>query len=196
MNLAVVESDKLVVLPVKRFGGARIFHSLDRWRNRQYESKLHVAAMQRAIGLSFVHVTLHEDTWTFIARSSFGIWEARWDTSTSHGDPSSPHRSHHFPHGAPNLQRGQIVKHQDGMQTVLLSGHNLVTILASLRAGSRSNWNSEANKARHRTLYVKLRDFAMCIDLSAERSGTPAPGLAIDAIVGSQVKELLPITSD
>src|SRR5205085_6998904 len=99
----------------------------------------HKGALTKAAGISYLSLVCHEDSWTFIARETFGIWRPWWVTSHTaswfmrNGTEPTPQEAYQF-RMSPNLAPGRITKHKDGMQTVQLSGHNLVHILEALRA--------------------------------------------------------------
>ncbi|MFK4213905.1 hypothetical protein [Streptomyces sp. NPDC030920] len=94
----------------------------------------HLGVMKKAATASYVSLICHEDTWTFIARSAFGMWSPDWLTSVvqeqpGQGGPVSKEGS--FTKD-PNLTPGRITKQDNGMQTIEVSGDNLVTILDQL----------------------------------------------------------------
>ncbi|ELS54961.1 hypothetical protein [Streptomyces viridochromogenes] len=124
----------------------------------------HGEVMRRLAGISYVTLRCHEDTWTFVARAAFGVWEPSWSQSTYDG------WSRVGPNGRqlnlftvdPNLPQGRITKGADGMQDVLVSGHNLVRILDVLRTVAHSE--DPARGARGKTLYERISAVADMAD--------------------------------
>ncbi|HEV2637184.1 MAG TPA: hypothetical protein VGX23_18670 [Actinocrinis sp.] len=133
------------------------------------DQQTHIAAMRKAAGVSYLTLVCHEDTWTFVARRAFGSWEPEWITSVTTFPRNSQHP--HYPRFTvePNLPVGRITKFKAGMQETVLSGHNLVEILAALRTGERRR--DPLFAARCRTLYGKFHEFVCRIDPDAA-SGT------------------------
>ncbi|MQS17551.1 hypothetical protein F7Q99_36535 [Streptomyces kaniharaensis] len=129
----------------------------------------HNAAMKLAAGVSYLTLVCHEDTWTFVARCAFGHWKATWIKCTH--DPSDfrgPNTASIYTKAFtvnPNLREGRIQKQQDGMQSVILSGHNLTRILDTLRTGSAGP--DLVDSARCRTLYSKFAQFVSMVDPEA-----------------------------
>lgn len=129
----------------------------------------HLAAMRRAAGVSYLVLVSHEDTWSFVARRAFGAWEPQWVTSTNAYPWKADHPYCRRFTVEPNLPVGRISKFKAGMQETVLSGHNLVEILAALRRGE--SHRHELVAARCRTLYGKFHEFVCRIDPEAA-SGT------------------------
>ncbi|MEU8883858.1 hypothetical protein [Streptomyces hydrogenans] len=101
----------------------------------------------------------HEYTWTFLARRAFGTWSPEWLASVPQGSEQTgiigPKGKAKFIKD-PNLVPVRITKHTNGMQTVEVSGANLVAILESL-------WDT----AYGLNIYKALTDF----DLSRHACG-------------------------
>lgn len=112
--------------------------------------KWHLELMQKAATVSYVSLICHEDTWTFLARRAFGAWSPEWVTSVVQDQPGQggPTGKQGSFKKDPNLTPGRITKQDNGMQTVEVSGDNLVTILDSL-------WET----AYGGNLYTHLTDF-------------------------------------
>ena len=129
----------------------------------------HNEAMKLAAGVSYLTLVCHEDTWTFVARQAFGVWKPTWVMSTfDASDYRGPNTAGIYAKAFtvnPNLQEGRIKKAEGGMQTVILSGHNLVRILETLRTGSGAP--ELENSARCRTLYSKFALFVGQVDPDA-----------------------------
>ncbi|MFE6620802.1 hypothetical protein ACFZBP_07860 [Streptomyces sp. NPDC008086] len=130
----------------------------------------HGELMRRLAGISYVTLRCHEDTWTFMARAAFGVWRPSWTQSTYDGwnrvGPDGKGLSLFTAN--PNLPQGRIVKGADGMQDVLVSGHNLVLILDALRTVTRSD--DPPRGAQGKTLYEKISAVADMTD-PAEPAG-------------------------
>ncbi|MER7048902.1 hypothetical protein ABT391_29105 [Streptomyces jumonjinensis] len=96
--------------------------------------RAHFGVMKKAATVSYVSLTCHEDTWTFIARRAFGTWSPEWLTSVTQDGPGQggPVAKEGAFRKNPNLTPGRITKQDNGMQTVEVSGDNLVTILERL----------------------------------------------------------------
>ncbi|MFD4756419.1 hypothetical protein [Streptomyces sp. NPDC058426] len=109
----------------------------------------HLGLMEKAATVSYVSLLCHEDTWTFMARRAFGAWSPEWVTSIVQDQPGQdgPTAKDRSFSKDPNLPPGRIIKQDNGMQTVELSGDNLVTILDSL-------WET----AYGRNVYMHLTD--------------------------------------
>ncbi|MGW2282867.1 hypothetical protein [Streptomyces sp. NPDC001770] len=106
----------------------------EKQKNSELYSKLldrHVEIAKRAATVSFLQVQCHEDTWSYIARHAFGVWQPQWTTSTA-GEPGGPLPSDGEFTKDPNLPAGRIDKQRNGMQVVAVSGDNLATILDAL----------------------------------------------------------------
>ncbi|MFE0379332.1 hypothetical protein ACFW1M_28010 [Streptomyces inhibens] len=99
--------------------------------------RAHLRVMRKAVTISYVSLTCHEDTWTFLARRAFGTWSPEWLTSVSESELPSPSKPAGFTK-EPNLTPGRITKQDNGMQTIEVSGDNLVTILERLWEGAYS----------------------------------------------------------
>ncbi|MFF8036216.1 hypothetical protein [Streptomyces sp. NPDC016626] len=114
-----------------------------------YIYKAHLLTLKKAATVSYVSLTCHEDTWTFLARRAFGAWSPEWLTSVTQSESElpGPTTKAEFTKN-PNLTPGRITKQEDGMQTVEVSGDNLVTILDALWEG-----------AYGRNIYRNLTDF-------------------------------------
>ncbi|WP_256965595.1 hypothetical protein [Streptomyces griseiscabiei] len=146
----------------------------------------HNATLRRAAGVSYLTLRCHEDTWTFLARTAFGVWEPGWTQSTR--DPydrvgPTATRAAHFT-ANPNLPPGRIAKADGGMQDVLLSGHNLVHLLDALREATGSELT--ATGARARTLYDRLASFTAKLDAAAPTGRTTGILWRIDDSLHSQ----------
>ncbi|MGW7620821.1 hypothetical protein ACWGLG_34290 [Streptomyces antimycoticus] len=89
----------------------------------------HLDAQHKAGTVSYIDLVCHEDTWTYIARRAFGMWEPGWVTSQKGTGGDGPGTADGAFTKDPNLVEGRISKQSDGMQTVQVSGDNLVTIL-------------------------------------------------------------------
>ncbi|GHE39236.1 hypothetical protein [Streptomyces capitiformicae] len=140
----------------------------------------HNGTLQRAAGVSYITLRCHEDTWTFMARTAFGVWEPSWTQSTR--DPydrigPSPAKAVHFT-ANPNLPAGRITKADGGMQDIQLSGHNLVVVLDALYEATTSE--PSANGARCKTLYDKLASLTAKLDPSAPPGRTTGVLCRID----------------
>ncbi len=96
--------------------------------------------LRTAATISYVSLTCHEDTWTFLARRAFGTWSPEWLTSVAQegSDVPGPRKKTVAFIKNPNLTPGRITKHENGMQTVEVSGDNLVAILERLWDGAYS----------------------------------------------------------
>lgn len=146
----------------------------------------HNGTLQRAAGVSYITLRCHEDTWTFLARAAFGIWEPGWTQSTR--DPydrvgPGATRAAHFT-ANPNLPPGRITKADGGMQDILLSGHNLVLLLDALREATTAE--TTANGARCKTLYDRLAAFTAKLDPTAPPGRTTGILCRIDDSLHTQ----------
>ncbi|MFE7839275.1 hypothetical protein ACFU53_25455 [Streptomyces sp. NPDC057474] len=146
----------------------------------------HNGTLQRAAGVSYLTLRCHEDTWAFLARTAFGVWEPGWTQSTR--DPydrvgPTATRAAHFT-ADPNLPPGRITKADGGMQDVRLSGHNLVLVLDALREATASEFT--ATGARARTLYDRLASFTARLDPAAPTGRTTGILWRIDDSLHSQ----------
>ncbi|MEU1826642.1 hypothetical protein ABZ502_29955 [Streptomyces abikoensis] len=123
----------------------------------------HNVTMKTAASVSYLTLVCHEDTWTFIAKQAFGFWCPDWDNSElEKGKGPWDWNSYDRVRPNPNLTKGRIKKLEAGMQEVLLSGHNLVRILETLRNGTEEV--RLAHAARCKTLYGKLAQFVALVD--------------------------------
>lgn len=152
----------------------------------------HNTTLQRAAGVSYLTLRCHEDTWTFLARTAFGIWEPGWTQSTH--DPydrvgPGATRAAHFT-ANPNLPPGRITKGDGGMQDVLVSGHNLVLLLDALRAATTAEIT--ANGARRKTLYDRLAAFTAKLDPAAPPGRTTGILLRVDDSLHGQYRNRPP----
>jgi hypothetical protein len=146
----------------------------------------HNATMRKAVAVSYLTLVCHEDTWTFVARVAFGQWQPNWVTSEGSGimvDTPTHYQGDNFKVN-PNLPRGRITKHTAGLQSVVLSGHNLVRILETLRTGCASE--DLVHSARCATLYEKFQGFARMVDPSAAAGKTTGVKFRIDDSIGEQ----------
>ncbi len=146
----------------------------------------HNDTLRRAAGVSYLTLRCHEDTWTFLARTAFGVWEPAWTQSTR--DPydrvgPTATRAAHFTTN-PNLPPGRITKADGGMQDVQLSGHNLVHLLDALHEATTSELT--ATGARARTLYDRLASFTAKLDPAAPTGRTTGILWRIDDSLHSQ----------
>ncbi|MEU5108215.1 hypothetical protein AB0H07_39160 [Streptomyces sp. NPDC021354] len=139
----------------------------------------HNANLKTAAGVSYLTLICHEDTWTFVAVEAFGLWKPVWTQS-------NPGMTDWCPDWAeatkftvpPNLPMRRITKQQEGMQKVILSGHNLVRILDTLREGTASD--DIARSARCMTLYGKFAEFVALVDPEAAAGQTTGIEFRID----------------
>ncbi|EKX63282.1 hypothetical protein Sipo8835_13145 [Streptomyces ipomoeae] len=146
----------------------------------------HNGTLRRAAGVSYITLRCHEDTWTFMARTAFGVWEPTWTQSTR--DPydrvgPGPAKAARFL-ADPNLPPGRVIKGDAGMQDILLSGHNLVLILDALYAATNSELSADG--ARCKTLYDKLASLTAKLDPSAAPGRTTGVLCRIDDSMNSQ----------
>ncbi|MEU1315049.1 hypothetical protein [Streptomyces tibetensis] len=90
--------------------------------------------LRTAATISYVSLTCHEDTWTFLARRAFGTWSPEWLTSVAQegSDVPGPTKK------TVAFTKNPNTKHENGMQTVEVSGDNLVAILERLWDGAYS----------------------------------------------------------
>ncbi|MFF0051659.1 hypothetical protein [Streptomyces sp. NPDC005498] len=143
---------------------------------------VHNKNMRAATGVSYLTLTCHEDTWTFMAVRAFGQWRPAWTQSTrtllygvSHAPTIS--EAERFTVDS-NLPEGRIKKVRNGMQEVLLSGHNLTQLLSTLHEGAKED--DVAASARCGRLYNKLAEFVALLDPEAEAGQTTGIQLRID----------------
>ncbi|MGW2112674.1 hypothetical protein [Streptomyces sp. NPDC001948] len=149
---------------------------------------VHNENVRAATGVSYLTLVCHEDTWTFMAIRAFGQWKPEWTQSTRPvtilniaNAPSSIEASRFAVD--PNLPEGRIKKvtsgtAKNGMQQVILSGHNLAQLLAALHEGSKEE--DVAVSARCGRLYSKLVEFVDLIDPDAEAGQTTGVTYRID----------------
>lgn len=146
----------------------------------------HNQNMRAATSVSYLTLTCHEDTWTFMAIRAFGQWKPSWTQSTEAliGVPHGPNiiEAQRFTVD-PNLPQGRIKKvsagpTRSGMQEVLLSGHNLTQLLSTLHEGAKED--DIAASARCGRLYNKLAEFVALLDPDAEAGQTTGIRLRID----------------
>ncbi|MEU1377944.1 hypothetical protein ABZ442_30470 [Streptomyces triculaminicus] len=125
----------------------------------------HAETMRTAAGVSYLTLVCHEDTWTLIAIEAFSFWRPHWDNSElNKGCGPGSHSEYCRIVPDPNLRRGRITKLESGMQSVVLSGHNLVRILDALSKGTTSDNLAHAGCCK--TLYTKLAGFVAQVDPS------------------------------
>ncbi|MFF3843458.1 hypothetical protein [Streptomyces sp. NPDC001930] len=150
----------------------------------------HNENIRAAMGVSYLTLVCHEDTWTFTAGRAFGIWKPDWITSTPSspltnipGRPTSTEALKFTVH--PNLPEGRIKKVTPlrGMQEVLLSGHNLAQLLGALHEGTKED--DVVASARCNRLYNKLVEFVDLVDPGAESGQTTGVRYRIDDSVDS-----------
>ncbi|WP_415962080.1 hypothetical protein [Streptomyces sp. 021-4] len=147
---------------------------------------VHNENVKAAAGVSYLTLVCHEDTWTFMARLAFGQWKPTWTQSTHaymEMTTSPGYLEDEKFTVNPNLPEGRIKKlstgsTHNGMQQVLLSGHNLVQLLAALHEGSKTE--DVAASARCSRLYGKLVEFVNLIDPDAEAGQTTGVTYRID----------------
>ncbi|WP_158751316.1 hypothetical protein [Streptomyces bicolor] len=146
----------------------------------------HGEVMRRLAGISYVTLHCHEDTWTFMARAAFGAWEPAWSQSTyDAGNRVGPDgRRLSMLSVDPNLPRGRITKGADGMQDVVVSGHNLVRILDVLRNVARAE--DAARGARGRALYERISAVADMTDPAEPAGKTTGFIVRIDDSLGER----------
>ncbi|MEV8435047.1 hypothetical protein [Streptomyces chartreusis] len=147
----------------------------------------HNEHMKTATGVSYLTLVCHEDTWTFMAIRAFGQWKPAWTQSTSASLVRVPHSPEWAESGRftvdPNLPDGRIkklgtVSGRNGLQQVLLSGHNLTQILSTLYEGTKED--DAAASARCSRLYNKLVEFVELVDPNAEAGQTTGVTFRID----------------
>ncbi|MFD4176166.1 hypothetical protein [Streptomyces anulatus] len=130
---------------------------------------VHHDLLNTAGTVSFVQLECHEDTWSYIARQAFGMWQPRWTTSVL-GEAGGPPADGKFIKD-PNLSEGRIVKHSNGMQVIIVSGDNLTRILEVLfdrtynfiLAGSLND-KDHLHRATSRPLYRRLKKIVQEVD--------------------------------
>ncbi|QKW47929.1 hypothetical protein [Streptomyces microflavus] len=147
---------------------------------------VHNKNVKAGASVSYLTLVCHEDTWTFMATRAFGQWKPEWTQSvkppiTSSWAPTWTEQTTFTVD--PNLPEGRIKKlpngtARNGMQQVLLSGHNLTQLLSSLHEGSKEE--DIATSARCSRLYGKLAEFVSLIDPDAEAGQTTGVTYRID----------------
>ncbi|MGW6836305.1 hypothetical protein ACWGCI_23265, partial [Streptomyces sp. NPDC054949] len=144
----------------------------------------HNEHLKVAAGISYLTLVCHEDTWTFVATVAFGIWRPAWVTSVRNaiGIASAPRWDDVTNFTVdPNLPDGRITKlvlEKDGMQKVVLSGHNLVRILDTLREGSAAE--DIVQSARCVRLYNRFAEFVGLVDPDVPAGQTTGVEFRID----------------
>ena len=151
----------------------------------------HATCMRQLAGLSYVTLRCHEDTWTFISRVAFGLWEPEWTQSTWTSYRCGPDltQAHRFTVD-PNLPDGRITKKACGMQDVFVSGHNLVRILDALRTAARSD--DLTHGCRARTLYERVAAIATAVDRTRPTGQSTGVVIPIDDSLGKRPLPELP----
>ncbi|MFF8919395.1 hypothetical protein ACF08M_40470 [Streptomyces sp. NPDC015032] len=154
---------------------------------------VHNENVRAATGVSYLTLVCHEDTWTFMAIRAFGQWKPEWTQSTRPVTildiPNAPSSIEASRFGVdPNLPEGRIKKitsgtAKNGMQQVILSGHNLAQLLAALNEGAKAE--DVAVSARCGRLYSKLVEFVNLIDPDAEAGQTTGVTYRIDDSIDS-----------
>lgn len=148
---------------------------------------VHNENVRAATGVSYLTLVCHEDTWTFMAIRAFGQWQHAWTQSKVSGIYSVAHAPDSVQVARftanPNLPEGRIKKlpsgtARNGMQQVILSGHNLTQLLSSLHEGSKEE--DVVTSARCSRLYNKLVEFVDLIDPDAEAGQTTGVTYRID----------------
>ncbi|MFJ6452251.1 hypothetical protein ACIQNV_37245 [Streptomyces hydrogenans] len=142
--------------------------------------------LRAATAVSYLTLTCHEDTWTFMAIRAFGQWKPEWTQSTHmllETVRSPSHQEARQFAVDPNLPEGRIKKILEGrvgqgMQEVLLSGHNLVQIMTALHEGTKED--DVALSARCGRLYSKFVEFVDLIDPDAPAGKTTGIRFRID----------------
>lgn len=145
---------------------------------------MHSVVMSSAATISYLSLTCHEDTWTYIARLAFGVWQPEWTTSVvqERAGAGGPVVSDPGFTKNPNLVPGRITKQPDGMQTVAVSGDNLVAILEALFHGayaftiSSSLYNDDVKTCQ--PLYKRIKQYLGEIEQANDQQ--PGYALALD----------------
>ncbi|MEC3992038.1 hypothetical protein VSR01_00140 [Actinacidiphila sp. DG2A-62] len=152
-----------------------------------YLFRAHLEVMDKAATVSYVSLTCHEDTWAFLARRAFGAWSPEWLTSVPRDESglSGPDKKENLFKKDPNLAPGRIVKLDNGMQTVDVSGDNLVTILEELWNGAWGNRNAylalmdtDPNRRACGPLYKRFETWLH--ELDADSVSEPGHTLVLD----------------
>lgn len=145
---------------------------------------VHNEHLRTAASVSYLTLVCHEDTWTFMARLAFGIWQPTWTQSTYViGGDWGPRKFEDTFTVDPNLPEGRIKKistglSRNGLQQVLLSGHNLTQLLSTLYEGAKKD--DVTTSARCSRLYNKLVEFVELVDPDAEAGQTTGVTFRID----------------
>lgn len=148
--------------------------------------RVHLGVLDAAATVSYVTLTCHEDTWTFLARRAFGTWSPEWLTSIVQDQPgqAGPTAKQATFKKNPNLSPGRITKQDRGMQTIEVSGDNLVTILEELwntafgQFGYLAIMDTDPNKIACGPLYRRFREWLE--DLEPGTAGKPGHALVLD----------------
>ncbi|MFI6125484.1 hypothetical protein ACIBCU_38245 [Streptomyces sp. NPDC051064] len=145
--------------------------------------KYHLPLLEKAATLSYVDMVCHEDTWTYIARRAFGAWQPEWTMSLATDQGGPVPTDVEFTKN-PNLPEGRITKHSDGMQTIAVSGDNLVTILGALfEAAWGPSMEPSSARAACGPLHGRIGEFLR--DLDSATSTKPGHELFLDHWGGS-----------
>ncbi|MFJ7258204.1 hypothetical protein ACIQWV_38180 [Streptomyces sp. NPDC098085] len=146
---------------------------------------VHNESVRAAASVSYLTLICHEDTWAFMAIRAFGQWKPEWTQSVK--PPITPSYAPTWEMTKftvnPNLPEGRIKKlgpglTRNGMQQVILSGHNLTQLLSSLHEGPKEE-DISASACCSR-LYNKLVEFVDLIDPDAEAGQTTGVTYRID----------------
>ncbi|MFF1691707.1 hypothetical protein [Streptomyces sp. NPDC058254] len=146
----------------------------------------HNEHVRTAAGVSYLTLVCHEDTWTFMAVRAFGQWKPAWTQSVKPSITAmwAPTWGEQDAFAVdPNLPEGRIKKigsgsERNGLQQILLSGHNLTQLLSALREGTKED--DVAASARCSRLYNKLVEFVDMVDPDAEAGQTTGVQFRID----------------
>ncbi|MEV5604559.1 hypothetical protein AB0L33_24260 [Streptomyces sp. NPDC052299] len=152
----------------------------------------HLDVLDKAATVSYVSLTCHEDTWTFIARRAFGVWSPEWLTSAVQDSPgkAGPVAKQATFKKNPNLSPGRITKQDNGMQTIEVSGDNLVTLIEELwntafdRTGYLAIMDTDPNKGACGPLYRRFRTWLE--DLEPGTVSEPGHTLVLDERLDTQ----------
>ncbi|MFE7618183.1 hypothetical protein [Streptomyces sp. NPDC057496] len=148
--------------------------------------RAHLRVMKKAVTVSYLSLVCHEDTWTFLARRAFGHWSPEWVTSVRQDQPGrgGPVAKDEDFRKDPNLTPGRITKQDNGMQTVDVSGDNLVTILDRLwdsAYGGNTFENfrdTDPNRGACGPLYCRFENWLESFDEGT--AGKPGHALVLD----------------
>ncbi|MFG3180231.1 hypothetical protein ACGFZC_34975 [[Kitasatospora] papulosa] len=148
--------------------------------------RAHLGVLDKAATVSYVSLICHEDTWTFLARRAFGTWAPEWVTSVRQDKPGQggPVAKQAFFKKDPNLTPGRINKQDNGMQTVEVSGDNLVTLLGQLWEGAYPShvylalMDNDPNKGACGPLYKRIETWLR--DLEPGTAAEPGHTLVLD----------------